>query len=303
MTALGAPIAVAALLGAAACWAALAAPEVKAARLAMGRFLHRALRLEQVEVDLAQAELRWISPRQWIALRWALAALASIAAYAVFGLVVVGLVAALAAYHLMGLALESRRRRAEARRQQALLDAVRFGVSVMSRAGGALQMLRALAETGPVDAQLIFRDLLAMAGSEEPDALLGAVRRMRSRLADPLFDDIALVLTLHWTRGGRLVPALEAVAEDWTHTLHLQREAKALRAGIEATVLLLTVLPFVFLILLRLLAPVLLDPLGKPAGEIVFALAVGWMVIGYRVLQRMSEAPRVERIELNEDLL
>jgi tight adherence protein B len=296
-------VAVAAVLGGAACWAVLAAPEIPAARAALSRLLHRALKIERVEVDLAQAELRSISPHQWIALRWGIAALAGAAAYVVFGLVVVAMVAALAAYHLVGLGLESRRRQAEAKRQRALLDAIRFGVSVMSRAGGALQMLRSLAESGPTAAQAIFRDLLAIAGSEESDALLDAVRRMRSRLADPLFDDIALALALHWTRGGRLVPALEAVAEDWTDSLRLLREAKALRAGIEASVLLLTILPFVFLFLLRMLAPVLLDPLGKPVGEVAFALAVGWMVIGHRVLQRMSEAPRVERITLDEDAL
>jgi Flp pilus assembly protein TadB len=62
-------------------------------------------------------------------------------------------------------------------------------------------------------------------------------------------------------------------------------------------------MPFVFLLLIHLIAPTLLDPLGKPAGEIVLALAVGWMVIGYRVLQRLSEAPREERVALNEAAL
>jgi Flp pilus assembly protein TadB len=126
---------------------------------------------------------------------------------------------------------------------------------------------------------------------------------MRARLADPLFDDLAVVLTLHWRRGGKLVPALEALASDWNETLRLQREAKALRAGVEASVLMLTAMPFVFLFLIHLIAPTLLDPLGKPAGEIVLALAVGWMVIGYRVLQRLSEAPREERVALNEAAL
>ncbi len=284
-------------------WVALAAPELPPARRAVARLVTRALKVEQLKVDLAQAELRWITPQGWIALRWGLAALGGIAGYLVFGLVVVGLVAALAAYHLVGLALESRRRQVEARRQRALLDAVRFGVSVMSRAGSALQMLHSLAESGPADAQLIFRELLAEAGSDRTNLLLGAVQRMRERLADPLFDDLAIVLTLHWKRGGKLVPALEALAADWNETLRLHREARALRAGVEASVLLLTMLPFVFLFFMHLLAPALLDPLGKPVGEVVFALAVAWMVIGYRVLQRLSEAPREERISLNEAAL
>jgi len=296
-------VAALALAGAAACWAALAAPEAPAMGRSVGRLLHRALHVDRLQVDLAQAELAWISPHRWLALRWGAAAAAGAAGYLVFGLVVMGLVAALAAYHLIGLSLESRRRQVEASRQVALLDAIRFGVSVMSRAGGALQMLRSLAEAGPGDAQPIFRELLADAESEDSGHLLGAVERMRARLADPLFDDLAVVLVLHWRRGGRLVPALAAPASDWQETLRLQREAKALRAGMEASVLLLTVLPFVFLLLMRLVAPALLDPLGRPLGEVVFALAVAWMVIGYRVLQRLSAAPREERIALEEAAL
>jgi tight adherence protein B len=292
-----------ALAGAAVCWAVLVAPEVPTASSWLRRSIRRVLRVDQVAIDLAQADLRWISPAWWIVARWSLAAVAGLIAYLVFGLVVLGLVAALATYHVVGLALEARRRQAEARRQRALLDAMRFGVSVMSRAGGALQMLQALSQSGPIEAQPVFRELLADAGSDKAHLLLDAVQRMRAKLADPLFDDISIVLVLHWKQGGKLVPALEALVTDWNETLRLQRDAKALRAGVEASVLLLTVLPFVFLLLMHFMAPALLVPLGKPLGEIVFALAVAWMVLGYRVMQRMSEAPREERIVLNEAAL
>jgi tight adherence protein B len=261
------------------------------------------LAIEQTRVTLAQAELGWIAPGAWIAARWIVATFSGLVGYLLFELIVVGLVAALAAYHLLGLALESRRRRAEARRQRALLDAIRFGVSVMSRAGGAMHMLEALRDSGPIDAQPIFRDLLADASADESSLLVGAVQRMRQRLADPLFDDVALALTLHWRRGGKLVPALDALADDWAATLRLQREAKALRAGVEASVLLLTLLPFAFLFVLHVLAPALLAPLSQPVGEVVFSVAVVWMVIGFRILQRMAEPPREERIEFNEAAL
>jgi tight adherence protein B len=296
-------VAFVALAGAAVCWFVLVAPDLPFAWRWLRRSVRRALRIDRVAIDLAQAELRWFTPASWIATRWTVSVVGGLVAYLVFGLVVLGLVAALAAYHLVGLALEARRRQAESTRQRALLDAMRFGVSVMSRAGGALQMLQALSQNGPIEAQPIFRELLADAGSDKAHLLLDAVRRMRARLADPLFDDISIVLVLHWKQGGKLVPALEALVNDWNETLRLQRDAKALRAGVEASVLLLTLLPFVFLLLMHFMAPGLLVPLGKPLGEIVFAFAVAWMVLGYRVLQRLSEAPREERITLNEAAL
>ncbi len=296
-------VAFVALAGAAVCWVVLVSPELPTAWRWLRGSVRRVLRVDQVAVDLAQADLRWLTPTSWIAVRWGLAVVAGLVAYLVFGLVVLGLVAALATYHVVGLGLEARRRQAESRRQRALLDAMRFGVSVMSRAGGALQMLQALSQSGPIEAQPMFRELLADAGSDKAHLLLDAVQRMRARLADPLFDDISIVLVLHWKQGGKLVPALEALVDDWNETLRLQRDAKALRAGVEASVLLLTVLPFVFLLLMHFMAPALLVPLGKPLGEVVFAFAVAWMVLGYRVLQRMSEAPREERIALNEAAL
>ena len=296
-------LAVLALIGAALCWSALAAPELPAARRAVAGWARGVFRLEAVRVDLAQAELGRISPIAWVALRWGAAAGGGLLGYAVFGIAVIGLVVGLAAYHLLGIGLEARRRQVEADRQRALLDAIRFGSSVIARAGSGFQMLEALAASGPFRAQPIFRELVADASKDEAARLVGAVQRMRERLADPLFDDLALVLVLHWKKGGRLVPALDVLVEEWSESLRLQREAKVLRAGVEATVLVLTVLPFVFLLLIHWLAPALLEPLSEPLGEAAFAAAMGWMVIGYRVLQRMTRSPREERVAINEAAL
>jgi tight adherence protein B len=294
-------IAAVALAGAAACWAALAAPEFPAVASAIA---HRALAwldLEQARTVLAQAELGWLSPGAWVAIRWGLSALAGLLAYLLLGLIVIGPIAFLTTYHLFGLSLEARRLRAEERRQRALLDAVRAGIGIMSRAGGALNMLEALRDSGPFDSRRIFRELLADASSGGAASLHDAVRRMRERLADPLFDDLSLALGLHLAQGGKLVPALEAVAEEWTETLQLHRDAKAARAGVEASVLVLTALPWALLLLIHWLSPILLRPLSQPAGEVFLALAVGWMVIGFRVIQRMAAPPIELRMKFREE--
>ena len=169
----------------------------------------------------------------------------------------------------------------------------------MARGGNASDMLRALAQSGPLLARPIFAELAEGPGNEESEfSLPDHVAGLRDRLAEPLFDDLTLALILHWRRGAKLVPALEAIVQEWAESVRLQRDAKVLRAGVEASVLILTTLPIVFLVALQLLAPQLLEPFHSAPGQALLGIAVFWMVLGYRVLQRMSEPPREERLRL-----
>lgn len=288
-----------ALNGAALCLLALSLPALLPSRHRAARLVSDVLRLDAVRVSLAQAELGGIDARLWVAMRWGLSLGLGALVLAWFSVPVIGVLTALVVHHLMGMGLELRRRRAQERRQRALLDAIRFGAAVMSRAGSASQMLEALAGSGPFESRRIFAQIVALGDGSGTDGGLGrGVEIVRSRLRDPLLDDLALALSLHWRQGGRLVPALEAVVAEWEATLRLQREARAMRAGVEVSVLLLALLPFVFLLVLQIISPHLLAPLHTPAGEVVLALAVAWMVIGHGVLQRMTRAPDFERVSL-----
>jgi Flp pilus assembly protein TadB len=281
--------------------AALAADDLALVAGRVRRRVDRLIRPESVRVSLAQAGLASIPVPAWISARIGLAITAGAVAWAWFRLPVLGLIAFLVLYHLVGTALEFRRRGSEARRQEALLDAARHGIAVMSRSGNATSMLEALAEGGPFEVRPLFKEIVLAAGSGPAgETFVRELETIRERIADPLFDDVVLALTLHWRQGGKLVPALEAVVSDWSETLRLQREAKALRSGVEASVVLLALLPFVFLVTLQLLAPALLTPFRSPAGEVVFGLAIGWMALGYGILQRMSLPPRESRLRLRE---
>jgi len=281
--------------------AALAADDLALVAGRVRRRVDRLIRPESVRVSLAQAGLASIPVPAWISARIGLAIAAGAVAWAWFRLPVLGLIAFLVVYHLVGTGLEFRRRGSEARRQEALLDAARHGIAVMSRSGNATSMLEALAEGGPFEVRSLFKEIVVAAGSGPAgEAFVRELETIRERIADPLFDDVVLALTLHWRQGGKLVPALEAVVSDWSETLRLQREAKALRSGVEASVVLLALLPFVFLVTLQLLAPALLTPFRSPTGEVVFGLTIGWMALGYGILQRMSLPPRESRLMLRE---
>ena len=287
------------LAGAAICALVLAEPDWAGMRQRVAQRAARVLAVDRAREDLAQAGMPWLPVEAWIALRVGASLIAGLIAYLVFGVLVLGLVASLAGYHLLGLAMEHRRRSRQLERQQALLDSIRYGAAVMARGGNASDMLRALAQSGPLLARPIFAELAERPGSEEAEfSLPDYVAAVRDRLAEPLFDDLTLALILHWRRGAKLVPALEAIVQEWDESVRLQRDAKVLRAGVEASVLVLTTLPIVFLIALQLLAPQLLEPFHSAPGQALLGVAVLWMVLGYRVLQRMSEPPREERLRL-----
>jgi len=143
-----------ALVGALLCVGVIAAGDLRVGLRWVRRRTAMALRPEPVRVALAQAGLDSIPTEAWVGLRAGGALLAGLVAWAWFGLPVLGLVAFVVTYHLAGVALEAKRRGFESRRQQALLEAVRHGIAVMSRAGSATQMLEALAESGPYEVVL-----------------------------------------------------------------------------------------------------------------------------------------------------
>jgi tight adherence protein B len=298
VSALGAAAAVG-LAGAAICALVLVEPDWGGLRQRLARQTARVLAVERGREDLAQASVGWLPIEAWIALRVGVSVIAAAVAYLAFGVLVLGLVACLACYHLLGLAMEHRRRSRQLERQQALLEAIRYGAAVMARGGNASDMLRALAQSGPVLARPIFAELADRPTQIESEfALPDRVAALRDRLAEPLFDDVALALILHWKRGAKLVPALETIVQEWAESVRLQRDAKVMRAGVEASVLVLTLLPIVFMVALQLLAPELLQPFRSAPGQALLGVAVLWMVLGYRVLQRMSEPPRDERLRL-----
>ena len=283
------------LAGAAVSWLVMTIPELRDRGHLWSKVRRRLIGVMGVEtarIALVQADLDWLAVRWWLGVRLGLSSAAGVLTFALFHLWVLAGLSILACYYLAGLALEFRRRRA-------LLDAIRYGAAVMSRAGNLLQMLTALADHGPWQVRRLFRQIIdRVQGSGGDTTLTDAIQEVQRQFADPMIDDVALALVLHERQGSRLVPALEILASDWDQALALQREAKALRAGVEASVLILTILPFVFLVTLESLAPALLEPFRSPLGELLFGGAVVWMVVGYRVLHQMAAPPAEERVSL-----
>jgi tight adherence protein B len=287
------------LIGAAICVWLLIEPTWLELRAGLRRRLADILSIERRQADLTQAGLERVPLAAWLGFRGGVALVGGLLAYLIFGVLVLGLVVAIVCYHLVGLALETQRRRRREQQQLGLLDALRYGAAVMSQGGSATDMLKALAQGGPPIVRPLFTELAGVDAASQADHL----DQLREQVVEPLFDDFALALLLHWKRGAKLVPALSVIVQDWEESIRMRREAKALRAGVEASVLILSLLPFAFLLLLRLLAPMLLQPLHSPSGQLLLVGAVLWMLLGYRILQRMAAPPVEERLGIKSEAL
>ncbi len=255
--------------------------------------------VEHQEVALRQAGAHALRVWAWIGGRLGLSLAAGLLAWAYFGVLVLAPLVALVVHHIIGLGLERRRRRTEEARQQALLDAIRYGAAVMARAGNPMQMIRALAQTGPVAARPLFTGVVDDVDAGQgrlslPDTL----QRQAEGVADPLFDDLVVAVTVSVRYGAKLVPALETLLADWEQRVALRQEARALRAGQELAVRILPLALFSFLCILQLISPDLVRPLRTPIGELLIGVAVASMTYGYRVLQRMASEPATERLRL-----
>src|SRR5262249_61681493 len=108
--------------------------------------------VDRARGDLAQAGMPWLSVETWIALRVGASLVAALIAYLAFGVLVLGVVASLACYHLLGLAMEHRRRSRQLERQQALLDSIRYGAAVVGRGGHRNGRVGGGPPTGPARA-------------------------------------------------------------------------------------------------------------------------------------------------------
>ena len=273
--------------GAALCAAAYFASDDRIRARAM-----RLLAIHRAQEQLTRADLPWLPPAAWLGGRLLAGLAAGAVVFALFGIHILGVATVLATQYLSHLWLVHRQRRAELALRSGFVETGRYAVALLDTGASLTQTLTAIARTGPQVVRPIFRALIEQ--TESPGtSLTQQVETMRIRLAEPIFDDFARAIVLHRDRGARLAPALRAITEEWHQEMQMEREAKAQRAQIETSVLLLAVLPWVWLTLLQLLNPSLLQPLRSLVGQSLIGAALLWMLLGHKVLIGLAEPGRV----------
>lgn len=251
-------------------------------------------RRTRVDEFLVRAGLPDVAPRDFMLFSVAAGLVAGLLAQLLLGWPVVSLLAALFgllapfAYYLQR---HDRRRAAlqtalvEAMAQ--LRDAIRTGLSVQDALVG-------LARTGPEALRPEFATLVRetmLMGSE------AALTAMRDRLADPLFDVVATTLILNDRLGGRNVSqVLDRLAHATREQLRIQDELRAHQAQTVFSARVVAAMPLLVLMIIRQINPRYLAIFNDGWGQLLLALCLLSIIVGYASMLWITRLPSERRI-------
>ena len=170
---------------------------------------------------------------------------------------------------------------------ETLRDAVRIGL-------GVEEALRALAVTGPAALRPVFSGIerdFRIAGFEE------AIARARERLAEPLFDTLAVALLTAYRIGGRnLAAVLDGLSDSVRGSVQVRREVRANQAQNVFSARVIAALPLLLILVIRGSNPNYLAAFSQPVGQAVLACCLLSITVGYTVMLRQAALPAQERV-------
>ncbi len=170
---------------------------------------------------------------------------------------------------------------------EALRDAVRIGL-------GMEEAIRALGRTGPQVLRPVFREIerdIRLTGFEE------ALGRARERMAEPLFDTLAVALLTAYRIGGRnLAAVLDGLSRSVRGGVQAKREVRAHQAENVMSARVIAALPLVLILVIRATNPDYLGVFASPGGQAVLALCLLSVTAGYAAMLRATALPGEGRV-------
>lgn len=235
-----------------------------------------------------------VSPWAFVALSLASAAFTGGSAFLLLAWPLIALVAAVAGLALPGLYFDRRRERREGEMRGALVDAIDQLRASLGGGQSVQQGLAELARSGPAPLRPAFGDL---ARELQRYGVTPALRRMQTRLADPLVDTFASALIMNDRIGGRQIgPVLEQLARAARAELLLKEEARAQQASIVLQARAIAAMPWLLLVLLREANRGYLAPFDSGTGQAILVLCGAATVIAYRAMRWLGRLPDEGRV-------
>jgi tight adherence protein B len=248
----------------------------------------------RMEEFLRHAGLDNVSPRAFLLVSLASGTAAGLCVQLLLGWPALSAVAAVLGALVPVAYFTPRRDRRRAAIQVALVEATAQLRAAIQAGLSVQQALVELAETGP---EALRPDLARLVLDLRLEGLVPALENLRSRLADPVADQVMAALILNDRVGGRQVgPVLDRLAQSTRAMLAEFGEAKARQSQAVASARVVALVPAVALVGLRLVAPGFMSVYDEPLGQLVLVGCVIWVLLGYGAMRwagRLPETPRV----------
>lgn len=117
-----------------------------------------------------------------------------------------------------------------------------------------------------------------------------ALRRFRDSTGVPELAFVSVALDVQHICGGSVVPVLESAEESVRRSLEMRRFLRTQTAQAKFSAQMVSVMPFVLLILLSLVSPGFMDPFFESGmGIALLALALGMQVAGVLCIRKLLE--------------
>ena len=156
------------------------------------------------------------------------------------------------------------------------------------------ESLLALAQSGP---EALREEFARLVRESRLDGLEAALETMRERLADPLFDVVAVSLSINDRLGGRNVSqVLDRLAHATRAQLRVQRELRAYQARNVLSARIVAALPLVLLVAIRQINPDYVAVFDSPWGQLLLAGCVASVALGYAAMLWVTRLPVDQRI-------
>jgi len=168
-----------------------------------------------------------------------------------------------------------------------LRDAIRTGLSVP-------EALVGLARGGPA---VLRPELTTLVRETRLMGFESAVRAMQERLADPVFDVVAVSLLLNDRLGGRNVSqVLDRLAHATRAQLRIHDELRALQARNVLSARIVAAVPVVVLIAIRQVNPIYLSLFDDWSGQLLLGGCLLSIFVGYAGMLWLTRLPTERRV-------
>ncbi len=237
-----------------------------------------------LDAELERANIR-MSVREWV-LIWVsmiimLALLGWLISGSVLGMIMLGATGIIAPRFWINRRIEQRRQKFN----DQLIDVLRMLVSSLQAGHGILQAIQTVAQELPPPAgeefDRVVREVSLGYSMDE------ALRRLSERMRSDDLDLIVTAINIQSEVGGKLSDILQNISDTITERVRLKGEIAVMTSQQRMSGYVISGMPFILAVIISVINPGYLMELFRPGWRWLPALAVGMMILGQIVMQKM----------------